>query len=148
MSRNVPMNKPLSDVDRRYLRHVGAHGANLEARVDAEYPPDPDALEAFNKKLRKELAGLNGMGLTAKDQSDLADENARLRAELDAMRAQQTPADSDEATDAPPPPDYTGWTKAQLEEEIDRVNGEDPDAGLAKGNKEPMIEALTAYFAE
>jgi hypothetical protein len=133
------MDEPLSEENRRYLRQLGAHGMALEARLDEAYPPDAEDLAAFEKQERKAAADLNGQGLTLQDQADLATENARLKAELEAMRAKQ---------DSQPPPDFSTMKKAELEAEIERVNGEDPDANLSKGTVAEMAAALTEYFAE
>lgn len=141
MSRVIPMDEALTDEDRRYLRSRGAFGDSLEKRLDEQYPPDAAKLEKFETAERKAAAEINGVGLSPDDQTALADENARLRAELAALRSGgQEPA--------PPVSSYSGWTKAQLEAEIDRVNGEDADAKLAKGKVADMAAALTAYFAE
>lgn len=143
MSRKVEADRALSDDDRRYLRGLGAHGAALESRIDAEYPPDAEALADFEKQERKASAELNGVGLTAGDQSALMAENERLRAELEALRAGQEPSEEDGE-----PVDYSSWLKADLEAEVDRVNKQDPNAGLEKGKVDDMKAALTAYFTE
>ena len=137
MSRTVPMDKKLTDEDRRYLRQLGSHGNALELRIDSDFPPNADALARFETAERKLAAEANGVGLTVGDQAALADENARLRAELAALRSA-----------APVTPNYNGWNKADLEAEIDRVNGEDSDAKLEKGKVGDMVLALTAYFSE
>ena len=137
MSRAVPVDQALTDEDRHYLRQLGAHGQALEARLDEQFPPDSDAPAAFEKEERKQLAAMNGVGLNAYDQADLVNENERLKRELAELRGP-----------AADKPDYTGWKKADLEAEVDRVNLEDPNAGLVKGTVADMSAALTAYFAE
>lgn len=137
MSRTVPVDQALTEEDRRYLRQLGANGSNLEARIDQEFPPDADELAEFNMEERKTAAEMNGMGLTVGDQSDLVAENERLRAELEAALAGQNP---------PPAEGYGGWSKAELEAEIDRVNAEDEEAELSKGKVDEMKAALKAYF--
>lgn len=141
MSKVVPLDQALVDEDRRYLRDLGAHGTNLEKRIDTAYPPSASAMEAFEREEQKRLAEINGGVFTMEAQNDLQAENDRLRAELEALRG---PAPAP----VPDSNDYSGWSKAQLEAEIDRVNAEDSDANLAKGNKEPMAAALAAYFAD
>jgi len=139
MSKVVPLDQALVDEDRRYLRDLGAHGTNLEKRIDTAYPPSASAMEAFEREEQKRLAEINGGVFTMEAQNDLQAENDRLRAELEALRGPEA---------APVPSEYAIWSKAQLEAEIDRVNAEDSDANLAKGNKEPMAAALAAYFAD
>jgi surface antigen len=139
MSKVVPLDQALVDEDRRYLRDLGAHGTNLEKRIDTAYPPSASAMEAFEREEQKRLAEINGGVFTMEAQNDLQAENDRLRAELEALRGPEA---------APVPSEYASWSKAQLEAEIDRVNAEDSDANLAKGNKEPMAAALAAYFAD
>lgn len=139
MSKVVPLDQALEDEDRRYLRDLGAHGTNIEKRIDTEYPPNADALAAFERDEQKRLAEINGGVYTMEAQNVLLAENERLRAELEALRGPAPAPDSN---------DYSSWSKAQLEAEIDRVNAEDPDAKLVKGNKEPMAAALAAYFAD
>lgn len=141
MSRVVPMDKALSDEDRRYLRMQGANGANIEARLDNDFPPDPDELNEFNMKERKAAAELNGEGLTLSDQAGLMNELEKLRAQLAQLEAEK-------AAGSPEKPNYNGWSKADLEAEIDRVNGEDEDAGLEKGTVNEMKSRLTEYFTE
>lgn len=140
MSREVPLDRALSDEDRRYLRQLGSAGDNMERRLDAQYPPDAEELAAFEREHRKYLAKMNGAGATLDEQNALQDENARLRAELAALQDQLAAAN-------PGVPSYTGWKKAELEAEIDRVNAEDPEAKLEKGLVQEMVERLTAYFA-
>lgn len=142
MSLQVPMDKPLTDVVRRYLRGLGAHGQHLEARLDAAFPPDAEALASFEVSERERLSAINGTGMTATDQDLMRDEIERLRAEVAALRA------SAEAPPASNAPNYAGWTKAQLEAEVDRVNSEDASANLNKGKVAEMVEALSEYFAE
>lgn len=139
MSRIVPMEQALEDDDRRYLRSLGASGASIEARLDEAYPPDPAKLAKFDAEQRKAAAVLHGEGLTATEQTALEDENARLRAELAALRG-ETPPDE--------PVDYGTLSKAELEAEIDRINAEDPEAKLVKGKVDEMRAALATYFAE
>jgi hypothetical protein len=141
MSREVPTDRALSDEDRRHLRQLGSFGTHLETRIDQSFPPDPEELAAFERDQRRYLSSMNGSGLTEDEQNTLQDENERLRRELAELRAAQ---------EGPPPsgPSYTGWTKAKLEEEIDRVNAEDPDAKLPKGKVVEMVGALTEYFTE
>jgi len=135
------MDEALSVEDRRYLRQMGANGMNLEARVDAEFPWDPDELAEFDRKERQALSEMNGSGLNADEQAGLVAEVARLRAELAKVTG-----------GTPPPPsvaaNYNGWKKADLEAEVDRVNAEDEDANLSKGTVEEMKAALTEYFTE
>jgi hypothetical protein len=138
MSRQVPLDRALTDDDRRYLRQLGAHGMALEARIDETYEPDKDALAAFEKEERAAASKLNGAGLTQTDQDNLLEENARLRAQLAELQG-----DASEA-----PVDYTGWKKAELEAEVDRVNAADATANLSKGTVDEMKAALTAYFTE
>lgn len=145
MSRNVPLDRALEDADRAYLRQLGAAGAFLERRIDGEFPPDPETLEAFERAQRKYLASVNGTGLVTSEQDALMAENERLRAELKALKENQPPPSEDSA---PKAPSYTGWTKAQLEAEVDRVNSEDPEANLSKGKVADMVTALTDYFTE
>lgn len=146
MSRQIPMDKPLNDEDRRYLRQLGANGSNLEARLDQEFPPDPDALNDFNMKERKALAEMNGVGLNVDDQDALLAENEKLRKQLaDALAGRKPEADGDSDPEVVPV-NYTGWKKAELEAEVDRVNAEDPDAKLPKGTVEEMKVSLTEYF--
>jgi hypothetical protein len=138
MSRVVPLDQALSVEDRRYLRGLGAHGTDTEKRIDEAFTPDPDELAEFERDEREAAAKLNGVGLNQTDQDNLVEENARLRAELAALRG-----------DVPPPAnDYSAFTKVQLEDEIDRVNREDPAAKLAKGTKAEMLTALEEYFKE
>lgn len=139
MSRMVPMDRALTDEDRRYLRQLGANGSNLEARLDRDFPPDPDELAEFNLDERKAAAEINGMGLTVGDQNDLAAENERLRAQLAALTGEDPPGKT--AVE-----NYNGWKKADLEAEVDRVNAEDEEAKLPKGTVEEMKDALRAYF--
>jgi len=139
MSKVVPLDQALVDEDRRDLRDLGSHGTNLEKRIDTAYPPSASAMEAFEREEQKRLAEINGGVFTMEAQNDLQAENDRLRAELEALRGPEA---------APVPSEYASWSKAQLEAEIDRVNAEDSDANLAKGNKEPMAAALAAYFAD
>lgn len=134
MARDIPLDKALSDEDRGYLRDRGAFGEALEKRVDAQYPPDPDAVAAF--EARRKADAVNAPG-----DRELVEENARLREELAALKAAQ--GESGEA----PAEDYSTWTNSALEAEIDRVNAEDSQAGLKKGNKADMAAALTDYFA-
>jgi hypothetical protein len=131
MSREIPMDRALTDEDRSYLRQRGAYGSALEARLDQQFPPDPDSLAEFDAAERK----ANGHGLTPDDQTALTDEVARLRAQVAELTAAKATVD------------YSGWKKADLEAEVDRVNAEDPNAGLAKGTVAEMSAALTAYFA-
>jgi hypothetical protein len=140
MSREIPLDQPLTDEDRTYLRQRGAYGTALEARVDASYPPDADALAAYELSERKAAAAMNGAGLTTGDQTSLLAENDRLRAEL-AMLKREQPADEQLE-------DYSGWSKAELEAEIDRVNEADSSANLAKGKVDEMKTALMGYFSE
>lgn len=133
MSRQIPMDQALTDEDRSYLRQRGAYGTAMEARLDQQFPPDPDELAAFDAAERR----ANGHGLTVDDQTALTDELARLRAEVAELRGGKGSA-----------PDYTGWKKADLEAEVDRVNAEDPEAKLSKGTVADMSAALQAYFAE
>lgn len=141
MSRVVPMDQALTDEDRRYLRQLGANGMNMENRLDQEFPPDAEELAAFNMEERKAAAEVNGSGLTATDQTDIMEENARLKAELERLTGQLQPPPGDT-------PDYSGWLKADFEAEIDRVNAEDEEANLPKGTVNDMKTALLAYFAE
>jgi len=141
------MDQALADDDRRYLRGLGAHGMALEARLDEAYPPKAAALEKFERQEREAAAKLNGQGLTVQDQTDLQSENERLRAELAALRGGQDSQPPVE-TETNEVPNYTGWKKAELEAEVDRVNADDPEAGLSKGTVAEMTEALTAYFTE
>lgn len=145
MSRNVPLDQPLSDRDRQHLRQLGSAGDHLERRIDAEFPPDPEALAAFEREHRNQLSKLNGQGLLGSEQTALLDENERLRREVEALREQ---LEGDQPPPASDKPSYTGWTKAQLEAEVDRVNAEDPEAKLVKGKVAEMVTALTDYFTE
>lgn len=145
MSRTVPMDKTLSDEDRAYLRSTGAVGAAREAQLDQMFPPDPEALRAFNEAEVLRYAAMHDRTGNTDRLATALDENEALRkriAELEASAAG--------GGQTPPPVDYSTkeWTKAALEAEVDRVNAEDPDAKLAKGTKEEMATALTAYFAE
>jgi len=135
MSRDIPLDGPLSDEDRQYLRFRGGWGTALETRVDAQYPPDPKAMEAFNAKERAQNPNLTA------EESAVHDENAALRAEIERLRNAQ-------AGEEPTKPDYSTWKKADLEAEVDRVNGEDSEANLSKGTIAVMADALTTYFAE
>lgn len=140
MSRKVELDRPLADADRTYLRQLGSAGDHLERRIDAEFPPDAEELAAFERKHREYLSKMNGSGHTMAEQDLLLSENERLRNELAALQAQLEDRNSSNA------PSYTGWSKAKLEEEVDRVNAEDPDAKLEKGKVADMVTALSAYF--
>ena len=137
MSRIIPMDQALTDEDRRYLRDRGAFGQATEERLDAMYPPDPEDMAAFEVEERKRAAAGSGVALSPTDQTSLIEENARLKAQLAAL----------EGDSAPAAPNYDGWSKADLEAEVDRVNAEDSSAKLAKGTVGDMKAALTAYFA-
>lgn len=147
MSREVPLDQALTDKDRTYLRQLGSGGDHLERRIDASFPPDAEALAVFEAAHRTYLSKMNGTGHTLAEQDALLDENQRLKAELQALREQM-------ATPTSSAPSYTGWSKAQLEAEIDRVNAEDEEivAGtkpsLAKGKVVEMVATLSEYFAE
>lgn len=147
MSRQVPLDRALSDEDRRYLRYLGSYGADMEQRIDAQFPPDPDALRAFELKYQSDLRRINGIGLNDNDQSAVYAENQALKAELEALKSQLAASESSGDDEVPNYNDKR-WTKSALEAEIDRVNSEDPDAKLSKGSKEEMAAALTAYFSE
>lgn len=136
MSRQVPLDRALTDDDRRYLRGLGSFGDVLEKRIDASFEPDAEELAAFERAELKRHSEINGSNQNP-GQQDLLDENQRLRAEVEALRAQLPPATG---------PSYDGWSKAKLEAEIDRVNTEDPEAKLSKGKVTEMVTALTEYF--
>lgn len=141
MSRQIPLDRALSDEDRRYLRQRGSVGLDLERRIDEQFPPDPAHLKEFNARERLEYAKIHAKGNNALEEA-LA-RNAQLEAELAALRAAQ-------ASSSPKQPvvyDENEWSKSALESEIDRVNKEDPDAKLAKGTKAEMVAALNRYFA-
>jgi hypothetical protein len=144
MSKEVPTDRALSDEDRRHLRQLGSFGSHLETRIDQAFPPDPEELAAFERDQRKYLSSMNGSGLTEDEQNLMQDENEALRRQVAELTAQLA------AGGAPGSkvPSYTGWKKAELEAEIDRVNGEDAEAKLPKGTVVEMVTALTEYFAE
>lgn len=138
MSREVPTDRALSDEDRRHLRQLGSYGSHLETRIDQAFPPDPEELATFERNERAYLSKMNGTGHTLEEQDALLSENERLRRELAELQAKV--AGNSGA------PSYTGWKKADLEAEVDRVNGEDPEAKLPKGTVVEMVTALTEYF--
>lgn len=150
MSKNIPLDRALTDGDRHYLRQRGSWGADIEKRIDTAYPPDPETLAAFEIAERAAHAKVNGAGPSADDLAAALSENERLRAELAALRSGLNDSDEDDNE----VPNYTGWTKAQLEAEVDRVNGADEAivAGtrppLAKGKVADMVTTLTEYFTE
>lgn len=139
MSRTVRMDQTLSDEDRKYLRSTGAVGQARERQLDQMFPPDPEALVAFNDRERLYYAELHDRTGATSALTAQMNENAELRRRLAELEAANSAA-----------PDYTDrrWTKAALESEVDRVNAEDSEANLAKGTKEEMVAALTAYFAD
>lgn len=137
MARDIPLDRALSDDDRRYLRQRGSYGESMERRVDAAFAPDPEALAAFNAAEQAANAVANGTDATGAG-AELVRTQARV-AELEAQLAALQSGGQE-------PVDYSGWNKAQLEAEVDRINAEDADAKLAKGTKEQMIAGLTAYF--
>lgn len=139
MSKVVPMDQPLSDESRAYLRTTGAVGQAREAQLDQIFPPDPDALAAFNERERAFYAKIHDTSGTADRLADALDENEVLRRRIAELEAGPPPN---------VPTDYSKWLKPQLEAEVDRVNGEDPEAGLEKGKVADMAKALTAYFAD
>lgn len=138
MSRQVPLDRALTEDNRRYLRGLGAYGDHLEKRIDTEFAPDAEELAAFERAELARHAKINGSDQNV-GQQDLLNENERLRAEVAALQAKLPPATG---------PSYDGWSKAKLEEEIERVNNEDSEAKLSKGKVADMVTALTEYFTE
>jgi hypothetical protein len=138
MAKDVAWDRPLSDEDRRYLRQRGAWGESVEKRIDTAYPPDADALAAFNARERAN-------SVTAPGDRELLEENARLKEEIARLQAAQSDSKAEGNSDETLP--FDQWSNAELEAEIARVNSEDPNAGLKKGTKAEMAAALEAYFA-
>lgn len=146
MSKVIPMDEPLSDESRKYLRSTGAVGQAREAQLDQMFPPDPEALAAFNAAEVNHFRALHDTtGATGELTAALEREQALLARIAELEAAANPPA----ATT-----DYSTWLKAELEAEIDRVNAEDEQikAGttppLAKGKQAEMAATLAAYFAE
>lgn len=134
MARDIPLDKALTAEDRRYLRDRGAWGQALEERVDAQFPPDQEELDAFNARERAD-------SVTAPGDIQLRMENAQLREQLAALQAAQRGEGAEEEGDDEPPP-YDQWLVADLQSEIVARNKANGTTMSTTGNKAELVARL------
>jgi hypothetical protein len=134
MARDIPLDRALTDDDRRYLRERGAWGQALETRVDAAYPPDPADLEAYNARERAD-------SVTAPGDIALREENAQLKEQLAALQAQMRgeAPEGDEEEDVPP---YDTWQNQALVDEIKARNTANGTSMPITGTKSELVARL------
>jgi len=111
MSRQIPQDRTLSDEDRTYL--VSRGHVSQVAYLDQEFPPDPDALAAYEARMRGEQPATGDLAVVTNLQARVAQLEAYIVEDLGASLPLAPGEETDEDDDRP----YEEWTLSELQAE-------------------------------